>query len=68
MFFHYMLAVLFLAGTGFTSVGPAGAAFTPAMGIGLTAYLTFLFSVQLPWAFRGDLDPSTSQDAPTCTW
>jgi hypothetical protein len=57
MFFtSIMLAVLFLAGTQFTSVGPAGAAFTPAMGIGLTAYLTFLFSMQLPWAFRGDLD------------
>ena len=26
------------------------------MGIGMTAYLTFLFSMQLPWAFRGDLD------------
>ena len=28
----------------------------PAMGIGFIAYLTFLFAMQLPWAFRGDID------------
>ncbi len=26
------------------------------MGIGFMAYLTFIFSMQLPWAFRGDID------------
>lgn len=26
------------------------------MGIGFVTYLTFLFAVQLPWAFRGDID------------
>ena len=28
----------------------------PAMGLGFIAYLTFLFAMQLPWAFRGDID------------
>ena len=26
------------------------------MGVGFMAYLTFIFSMQLPWAFRGDID------------
>ena len=26
------------------------------MGIGFIAYMTFLFAMQLPWAFRGDID------------
>ncbi len=26
-----------------------------SMGVGFMAYLTFLFSMQLPWAFRGDI-------------
>ena len=28
----------------------------PVMGIAMTFYMTFLFSMQLPWAFRGDVD------------
>ena len=26
------------------------------MGIGFMAYMTFIFTMQLPWAFRGDID------------
>ena len=26
------------------------------MGVGFMAYLTFIFAMQLPWAFRGDID------------
>ena len=40
--------------------GPARAdqasSLVPWFGIAMTYYLTFLFSMQLPWAFRGDLD------------
>jgi Putative ABC exporter len=32
-----------------------GVDFVPIMGVGFMAYLTFLFSMQLPWAFRGDI-------------
>jgi hypothetical protein len=32
-----------------------GGDFVPIMGVGFTAYLTFIFSMQLPWAFRGDI-------------
>src|SRR5262249_876766 len=35
---------------------PQASAVVPWFGIGMTFYLTFLFSMQLPWAFRGDLD------------
>ncbi|MGP0065293.1 MAG: putative ABC exporter domain-containing protein [Isosphaeraceae bacterium] len=35
--------------------GP-GAGLAPAMGIAMTMYLSFVFSMQLPWAFRGDID------------
>jgi hypothetical protein len=28
----------------------------PSMGAGFLAYLTFIFTMQLPWAFRGDID------------
>ncbi len=28
----------------------------PSMGIGFIAYLTFIFAMQLPWAFRGDIE------------
>ena len=33
-----------------------GPDFVSIMGVGFMAYLTFLFSMQLPWAFRGDID------------
>jgi hypothetical protein len=45
------LIFLVFAGPGPNQAGPAS-----GMGIGMTAYLTFLFAMQLPWAFRGDLD------------
>ncbi len=32
------------------------ATFLPSLGVGLLAYLTFIFAISLPWAFRGDLD------------
>jgi hypothetical protein len=28
----------------------------PSFGIGLLVYLTFIFAMQLPWGFRGDID------------
>jgi hypothetical protein len=34
--------------------GPAAA--LPGIGIGMVFYLTFIFTMQLPWAFRGDID------------
>ena len=33
------------------------------MGVGFIAYLTFLFAMQLPWAFRGDIDHMDSLKA-----
>jgi hypothetical protein len=38
--------------------GPAvgGPAVLPGMAIVMIFYLTFIFSMQLPWAFRGDID------------
>jgi Putative ABC exporter len=36
--------------------GVQAASFVPLIGVGMTFYLTFIFSMQLPWAFRGDLD------------
>jgi Putative ABC exporter len=43
--------------------GPQGTSLAPWFGIGMTFYLTFLFSMQLPWAFRGDLDQIESLKA-----
>ena len=34
---------------------PVGPDLVSFMGIGFLAYLTFIFSMQLPWAFRGDI-------------
>jgi hypothetical protein len=33
----------------------AGPDFISLMGVGFLAYLTFIFAMQLPWAFRGDI-------------
>ena len=33
------------------------------MGLGFIVYLTFLFAMQLPWAFRGDIDHMDSLKA-----
>jgi ABC-2 type transport system permease protein len=35
----------------------------PTMGLGFIGYLTFLFAMQLPWAFRGDIDHMDSLKA-----
>ena len=44
--------------------GPQGSAvIVPAMGVGFIFYLTFLFAMQLPWAFRGDIDHMDSLKA-----
>jgi hypothetical protein len=55
------VAVVVVAAVGLLlSPGPTqgarGTSLIPAAGIGMTFYLTFLFTMQLPWAFRGDLD------------
>jgi hypothetical protein len=39
----------------FSQRNPAGPDLVTFMGIGFLAYLTFIFSMQLPWAFRGDI-------------
>jgi hypothetical protein len=39
-----------------SSHGPPGPAPMSYAAVGMMAYLTFLFSFQLPWAFRGDID------------
>jgi hypothetical protein len=46
-----VLAIMVFSGPNRTETGLAAGA-----GIGMTAYLTFVFSTHLPWAFRGDLD------------
>jgi hypothetical protein len=60
---HFLIVVLFLAAFclafgQFVPAGPDGprAAVGPMMGIGMTLYMTMIFAVQLPWAFRGDVD------------
>jgi Putative ABC exporter len=39
----------------FAKRNPAGPDLVAFMGVGLMVYLTFIFSMQLPWAFRGDI-------------
>lgn len=46
-------SLAFSSGSG--PAGPKGSAL-PWVALGMVFYLTFLFSMQLPWAFRGDLD------------
>ena len=61
---HLFIASLIMVGVvaagAFASPVPAGvpgvSSFMPVMGIGMTFYMTFLFAMQLPWAFRGDVD------------
>ena len=36
--------------------GGSSSTIAPWIGVAMTFYLTFIFSMQLPWAFRGDLD------------
>jgi hypothetical protein len=50
------LAALYLAGIRFSPPQAEIVALATTAGIGLTVYLAFLFSLQVPWAFRGDID------------
>jgi hypothetical protein len=53
------LVVMFGAGFAFTpraAPGPGAPPVLPGLSVALIFYLTFIFSMQLPWAFRGDLD------------
>src|SRR5262249_36098254 len=49
-------AAMFVIASLLSSRRPGGPVFPPGAGVGLSVYLTFIFSLQLPWAFRGDLD------------
>ena len=57
----YALIISFGIGVGITILAfvihrnPAGPDFVSIMGVSFMAYLTFIFSMQLPWAFRGDI-------------
>jgi ABC-2 type transport system permease protein len=60
---HFLIIILILggfvvAGELFVPTGPngPGAVAVPVMGVAMTMYLTLLFTIQLPWAFRGDVD------------
>ena len=48
-----LVMALFMPGGNERSVS---AVVIPSMGLGFLSYLTFLFGMQLPWAFRGDID------------
>ncbi len=60
---HFLIMILILgafvlAGGWFVpagTIGP-GAVVVPMMGVGMTMYMTLVFTLQLPWAFRGDVD------------
>ncbi len=60
---HFLIIILILGGfvvAGGLVIpsgrsGPAAVA-VPMMGVAMTMYLTLLFTMQLPWAFRGDVD------------
>lgn len=51
-----ILGAFFGGWTAATSRGFRGAGAWSGMALGMLAYLTFLCSFQLPWAFRGDID------------
>ncbi len=59
LFIVYLgFTIVFLVGTMWIPTGPnelKGSSIA-LMGIGMTAYLSFLFSMQSPWGFRGDVD------------
>jgi hypothetical protein len=46
-----LLVALFLPGDS-----PSSHLVVPTMGLGFLAYMTFIFAMQLPWAFRGDIE------------
>jgi hypothetical protein len=50
---------VFAAGVALSPRGGAadgGPPLSPMISIGMVFYLTFIFAMQLPWAFRGDVD------------
>jgi ABC-2 type transport system permease protein len=47
---------LFIIASSVPKGGPEAEMVTPSMGIGILVYLSFIFAMQLPWAFRGDID------------
>jgi hypothetical protein len=51
-----MLFIFFGGWTAATSHGQHATGVSSFGAVGIMAYLTFLFSFQLPWAFRGDID------------
>ncbi|MHB1555919.1 MAG: putative ABC exporter domain-containing protein [Isosphaeraceae bacterium] len=54
-----MIGLMFSSAFFFSQTGVApreGPPVLPVMGVAMIFYLTFLFSMQLPWAFRGDVD------------
>jgi ABC-2 type transport system permease protein len=61
---HMMIMTVVIVGMGFAvfafspaaARGDGPAAALPGIGIGMVFYLTFIFTMQLPWAFRGDID------------
>jgi Putative ABC exporter len=50
------LCAVILLGMAFSKTGGSSQQVPVTAGIGLISYLTFLFSMQAPWAFRGDID------------
>ncbi len=49
-------AMLFILAFTLPRGGPGSEMAVPAMGIAFLLQLTFVFTMQLPWAFRGDID------------
>jgi Putative ABC exporter len=47
---------LFIIASSVPKSGPGAELVTPSFGIGILVYLSFIFAMQLPWAFRGDID------------
>ena len=47
---------LFIIASSVPKGGQGAEMVTPSMGIGILVYLSFIFAMQLPWAFRGDID------------
>jgi hypothetical protein len=50
------IGVVLLVFASFTPRNPNMPNVVPLMGIGFLVYLAFIFALQLPWAFRGDID------------
>ena len=60
---QYAIIISLLIGVGLFIIafsvpkgGPGAEMVTPSMGIGILVDLSFIFAMQLPWAFRGDID------------